>query len=129
MKQRTGFVSNSSSSSFCICSKEDLTIEMYDRAVGVIPGTIAHSVLSDHYKRSPTYSSIAEFLDNFGIDDEKQFEEEYSHDDQLAIIYKYLKMGWKVYESSFERGGDFGDATWTTGETGVKDVKLFKFEE
>lgn len=132
MKQRIGFVSNSSSSSFCICSKEQLTKEKYNRALGIIPGTFVHSVIGISNDPTSDYKTIEELFDNLCMDDEVKFLSEFAdstndYDKYIMNQYNYLKLGWSVYIGSFERSGEFGDVVWTSGKTGMEDVKLFSY--
>lgn len=95
MKIRKGFVSNSSSSSFYILSKGELTNGLMAKLLGIIPGSLLYTEIirgnPEKYYDSDDITSSAE--DELGF-----------HDD-IPEIEQRIKEGWFVYYDSISDDG------------------------
>jgi len=95
MKIRNGYVSNSSSSSFLICSKEELTKNSLME-------------ISKVDKDSPFYNIIEDIAEFFVNNSEKQtiekIKEEYTYDNEIEDygqkLIDYINNGFNVYTGS-----------------------------
>jgi hypothetical protein len=99
MKVRNGFVSNSSSSSFIIASREELTKESLLKAFNVDKKSpiydMVEEVASIFYDNGEK-TTIKKLKDNYGIENEEDYEGYYG-----KIVKKIEKSGFDyIYEGS-----------------------------
>jgi hypothetical protein len=104
MKIRNGFVSNSSSSSFLIISKNGkLTKDMLMKSFGVEKGAVLYKFAEDMAKEmidSSEEYTIEKYKKNYGWEDmtDEEFKEQYP--DKYELLKEVEKNGWKIYEGS-----------------------------
>lgn len=113
MKQRTGFVSNSSSSSFIVCSKELITEELFTKVLGILP----HCIFYEDYAR---------MAQNLTMIPKEEYED-YITDEMI----KYLNQGWHMYVGSAS-DNPYGPETalcYSKGKVFLNDIILIKEED
>lgn len=99
MKVRNGFVSNSSSSSFVIYSKEELSSETLQKALGVPKNHPLHgfvSKITDLFESNSKPFDVEELKENF-----EKYECNYSKN-----ILEKIEEGYSAYRCSFHNDGE-----------------------
>lgn len=97
MKLRTGFVSNSSSSSFLVCFKGDkLTKKKLTEVFGIQAGTAAEKFMSPFFDRLLKSKEHTEeyILENYGYDYREEAQN--AGDSYCLKQLKLLDEGWRV---------------------------------
>ena len=101
MKIRQGFVSNSSSSSFLIISKNgELTKDVLMNAFAISEKSPLYPMakqMADEMVESCDEYSVEDYMDNYSNDIES-FKEDFP--EKYEVIQKVEKNGWKIYEGS-----------------------------
>jgi hypothetical protein len=128
MKIRTGFVSNSSSSSFVIATKGDLKEEI----LRIAPKT---DDSSSPFKLGGSIEEAIkvfwEFAEEVDMKDEDEFEYEMGYtldeykDEHPEVMNKVLNEGWKLYVGSVsDETGEVGELIAVAMEIDYKDDSI-----
>jgi hypothetical protein len=107
MKKRLGFVSNSSSSSFIMISKEELTKEKLNKIFGLPAGHVLQNIgseISHTLLNCASQESFEEFLDNRAYTAEEFAEELKERKGTGSGIFELAleahEKGWYIYSGS-----------------------------
>lgn len=131
MKKRDGFVSNSSSSSFIIASKEKLSQEILSKVLGVPDNglfkDIAEEMVDIFYKNSEEMTA-EELVDNYGYDSIEEFQNE-SGGEFIDFIKEAINSGFYLYIGSV--GDENGGAEYATVSMDInyKDPTFMMWKE
>lgn len=108
MKQRVGFVSNSSSSSFIVCSKEPITAELMMEIMGFRPDSYYKNIVASFVRDCGFYvkfSSLREYIEYMQI--EGYFNATEDFDKALEEFKDGMKNEWshnKLIDAAFQQG-------------------------
>jgi len=129
MKIRTGFVSNSSSSSFIIACKGDLREEL-ERLAGNYKSELNKSPFNFSELIDGVIDAFVSYSEKFDIEDEEQLEYE-GYDvedmkDQYPDVYQKVKhFGWDLYIGSVsDEDSEVGELAAVAMEIDYKDDKI-----
>ena len=135
MKIRTGFVSNSSSTSFYVATRSgSVTTEQMMAVLGVPVGTPAAKLFEPlvEFMTGGIAYEMESYCDNFGCDSAESLVETYGNDQDIIKVLELLKAGWtlsRVRASSDSCEGAemfFYDNSSITLDT--PDIKIFGVE-
>ena len=100
MKKRSGFVSNSSSSSFIVGFKGDKTFGNFIDFLEINPGTIGYNILESRFFK--VYDNLINLDDNYDGD----WRESYAYGDDHDELIELEKDGYTLYSVELDSYDD-----------------------